>query len=363
MKVLIVTGSSGGHIFPAVALMQQLEIQENRPQALLILPQRCRGKIILPENLPVIYLPLPKLTLAFNRAAVISFGDLFKSSSECLRILLKFRPDVVVGFGSFDSLPLVFFAWFLRIKTILHEQNVLPGRANKLLAKLVDKVAVSFNQTLKYLGVSPRKVIFTGNPLRRDLKPLARRAALEYFSFPENKFTILVAGGSQGSSRINIGFINSLSGIAAPGALQVIHLSGHAERAILEECYHKLGISARVFDFLEPMQYAYSCADLAVCRSGATTVAELILFTLPAILIPYPYAYAHQSANAQVLAEAGCAVIIKDEEAQGPLLGQTVADMIRQPQKASRMRLAYQAFRSDGASAVVKLASRVFSQD
>ncbi len=351
MKVFIVTGSSGGHIFPAVSLVEELKSLDPAAQLLLLLPKRSNLSLDIPAGCAVVYSSAPRLVLAFNRACIASFWGISKAFWQDLKVLLNFKPDVAVGFGSRDSVPVIFFAWFFRIKTIIHEQNVIPGKANRLLAKLVDKVAVSFTETSAYFGAGRDKIVLSGNPLRKGLIRLERKVAAGYFGFQENKFTILVVGGSQGSSRINAGFADALSVLPGKENLQLIHLSGKQDKEFLQKRYAKAGVSAQVFEFLPQMHYAYSAADLAICRAGATTVAELIFFSLPAVLVPYPHAYAHQMSNARVLGNAGSAVVIEDAKLEPEGLRDLLARLICSEQELSRMRHSYKKFESlNGAS-------------
>jgi len=357
MKVFIVTGSSGGHIFPAVSLAEELNSLDQGTQILLLLPERSKVSLAIPAGCAIAYSSAPRLVLAFNRECVLSLWGISKASWQDLRLLLNFKPDVAVGFGSLDSLPLILFAWFFRIKTIIHEQNVIPGRANRLLAKLVDKVAVSFRQTFPYFGVSGEKIVLSGNPLRKTINRLERKVAAGYFGFQENRFTILVCGGSQGSSKINAVFADALSALPGKENLQLIHLSGKQDCELLKKRYSKEGVRAQVFDFFAQMHCAYSAVDLVICRAGATTVSELIFFGLPALLIPYPYAHAHQMANARVLEEAGCALIIEDSKLNAESLQELLGRLSSSVQELKKMRQCYKKF--ELANAASKLALEV----
>ena len=341
MKVLAITGSSGGHIFPALGFLDTLNNKHKDIDILLVLPKR---NITNPAGnfkykLNYISISSIKLSLDFkNFTAILRF---FKGSLESIVILLTFRPDVVVGFGSLVCIPMILFAWLLGMKTLIHEQNVIPGRANRFLAKFTDRIAISFAQTRDYLKDYKRKVVLTGNPIRKELKRIDKNKALDFFGFNSDKFTILVMGGSQGSHRINFGFLRAVSAIPDKSRFQVIHLAGIGDYALLKNSYKGLNINSRLFNFLESMQYAYSACDLVVSRAGATTIAEIIFFGLAAIIIPYPFAYRHQIANAKVLQTIGSGIIIQDNELDSDILSKNIENLINNPERIKAMRSYY----------------------
>ncbi len=339
MRVLVVTGSSGGHIFPAVALVQELTHSE--AQLLLALP---RGTIFDPLEIAPVqvkYLPAVNLSLKLNKKNLLGLYAFFCCAWESFKLILKFKPEVVVGFGSLNTLPLVFWAWFFRIKTIIHEQNVICGRANRLLSKLVDKVAISFSATGCGLNIAPDKIVLTGNPLRREMQLLDKRRAREFFNFKEEGFTVLVTGGSQGAQRLNAVCFEVFSAYPQKERLQVIHICGRRDLGDLKEKYAASGLRYQLFDFFPRMQYAYSASDLVICRAGATTIAELQKFKIPAILVPYPFAYAHQAANARVLEAFKAALVIDEQELTAERLSVEFARMPDDPQRLAQMRRGY----------------------
>jgi UDP-N-acetylglucosamine--N-acetylmuramyl-(pentapeptide) pyrophosphoryl-undecaprenol N-acetylglucosamine transferase len=194
--------------------------------------------------------------------------------------MFEFRPDIVIGFGTIDCLPLLLLAWIFRVKTLIHEQNVLPGRANRLLARFSDRIAISFEETREHLAAYEKKIVLTGNPIRKELEKIDRLKALGFFGFKEDKFTILVMGGSLGSQRINAAFLKAASLLTDTSGLQVIHITGIKDCELIKARYKDLNIESRVFGFLNSMQYAYSACDLVISRAGATSVTEIMFFGL-----------------------------------------------------------------------------------
>jgi len=343
-RILVITGSSGGHIFPALGLLDTLKEQNPSIETLLLLPRCSMKNQIANFKYPLRYLSFSPIRLSLDFSNIMSILRFFKGASEELSALWEFRPDVVVGFGSLVSLPLILLARAARIKTIIHEQNVIPGRANKLLAFFSNRIALSFAATKDYLKCPAEKLVVTGNPLRQEIAFIDKARARDYFRLSQDRFTILVSGGSQGSHSINGGFLKIAPLLAERYPLQVIHSSGEKDYAALQQQYQRGGIEARVYSFLRAMQYAYSASDLVISRAGATTIAELMLFKIPALLVPYPYAYKHQLANARVLADRGCAIILDDAQfAQGEgrqILGKIIGDS----KELEKMRNNYNGF-------------------
>jgi UDP-N-acetylglucosamine--N-acetylmuramyl-(pentapeptide) pyrophosphoryl-undecaprenol N-acetylglucosamine transferase len=168
MRILAVTGASGGHIYPALAFLERVKKEERVTDMLLVLPSRSIKFDFNSFSCKICYIPSARVSFSLNRKNIAAFLVFIRGAWEGLRILLKFKPDMVIGFGSIDSVSLVMAAWFFRIKTIIHEQNVLPGKANRFLAKFVDKVAISFPESKRYLCLPKGKVVLTGNPMRHN---------------------------------------------------------------------------------------------------------------------------------------------------------------------------------------------------
>lgn len=346
LKILVATGSSGGHIFPALAFLDSLSKNYPKAQTILVLPRKNKDKIkfICPGSCKVVYTSLSSVKIGFKREDIKDLLELFKCIFQTLKVLLKFQPDVVVGFGSIASVPAVMLGWLLRAKTIIHEQNVIPGKATKILAYIADKIAISFEESRVYFKGQADKIVVTGNPVRKQLIPLKKEQALDYFGLSRNKITVLVMGGSQSSHRINETFLGAVSLIKDKDKIQAIHLAGKADYESLKRWYDNSGISFALFDFLEPIHYAYSASDLALSRAGATTIAELSFFQVPAILVPYPYAQEHQFKNAKSLEEKGCAVIIKDRDLNVQVLKESLEAVISGQPGLKRMREKYTCF-------------------
>lgn len=234
---------------------------------------------------------------------------------RCLRALRDLKPDAVIGLGGYASLAPVVSALVLRIPVVILEQNIIPGKANRLLSRFADLMLCH--------GPSPktptycrdaRRLHFTGTPLRRELFSYERDKAAEFFGLSPEKITVLVLGGSQGAAAVNRAVMGCLSELAERQRnIQVIHCTGRDDYLLVKRAYEIAGVEARVFDFLDEMGAAYGMADLAVSRAGATTLAELTAKGIPTVLIPYPYgADNHQHANAMELSRRGAAVVLDE---------------------------------------------------
>jgi len=323
LKVLAVTGTSGGHIFPAQAFLEELKKEIPESEVLLIQPQKksVTKQESLENGYKINYVYMP--TVAWLKISLENIRKLIflcKGSLKSIRLLINFKPDVVIGFGSFPTVPVVLCAWFIRIKTVIHEQNVIPGRANSFLALFVDKIALSFKETVSYLSNFTSKTVITGNPLRSSLLELEKFHARSFLGLSPNKFTIFIMGGSSGSRNINAVSIEAFGAMSDRSTFQVIHLCGERDLDFLSARYRQLNIECKVYSFFDQMQYAYSASDMVVSRAGATSVTEIMFYHLPAIMIPYPYAYEHQMKNAEILRDCGLGVIIKEEEIDSVVL-------------------------------------------
>lgn len=353
MKILVVSGSSGGHIFPAVGLIEALIEKDKNLDILLVLPERNITEKINHFGYKINCIAIrPFSGVGFILKNSINGLRFLKGSWESLVILLRFKPDIVIAFGSIVCVPIVVIAYYLKIRTWIHEQNVVAGRANMLLARFADRIAISFKDTEEHLKDYKDKLIFTGNPMRRKMCLVDKKVALDFFGFSPDKFTILVMGGSQGSQRINRAFLKAISAIVDLSKIQVIHISGDRDSYLLKHSYQDLNVHSRLFSFLESMHYAYSACDLVISRAGAGTIRELIYFKIPAIIIPYPFAYAHQLANARVLEKAGCAQLIKDSELDSGKLKNTLEDLIINPDRVKIMRTQYDQFKEGNANGI-----------
>ena len=231
---------------------------------------------------------------------------------QSLGILLKFRPDCIAGFGGYGAFPVVLAACCLFFPTLIHEQNVIPGRANRILAGCVRRIAVTFTDGKKYFPA--HKTVWTGYPQHIAIPLLSKEELLKKLNLFPGWKTILVLGGSQGSRKINQEFLETIPLLKQDLDFQVIHLTGVSDYEQVKSDYKNTGISYCIFPFFDRMEEAYHVSDCVIARSGAGVVSEIAMFGLPAVFIPYPFAGGHQTANAKVLSGAGRAVILEEKD-------------------------------------------------
>ncbi len=296
MKIVLACGGSGGHIFPAVSAAE--ELKERHPKAEII--YFC-GKKRIEESI--------FKTLGQERIVRLDrkpLTDFFRA----WRVLAAEQPQLVVGFGGYASVPALAAAKCLGLKTLIHEQNVFPGRANRLLCRIADGVALSFEESRGYL---PRfkNARVTGNPIRRMVESARRKEALDFFSFSGDKKTLLVLGGSQGAESINSLFLGGLPflGKDFKERMQALHLCGKMSPTESEARCREAGFVCRAYSFFDRMDLAYSAADFSLGRAGATFLAEISARQIPAILVPYPHGDGHQRLNARVFSQTHEALV------------------------------------------------------
>ncbi|HQP10404.1 MAG TPA: UDP-N-acetylglucosamine--N-acetylmuramyl-(pentapeptide) pyrophosphoryl-undecaprenol N-acetylglucosamine transferase, partial [Candidatus Omnitrophota bacterium] len=232
------------------------------------------------------------------------------------------------------AFPAVASAILLRYLAMIHEQNAVPGRANKILAKFVKKIAISFPAAARYFN--EHKTVLTGCPCRLSQRPMDRAAIVRAFGLKDNKTTIFVFGGSQGSHSINEAFAACVPSLREILDFQAIHVSGKDDYLSLKDRYNEFGIPFALFDFLDKMEEAYHIADVVISRSGAATVSELAHFRLPSILIPYPHAQGHQRENASVLCQAGLAQMIEERDVTVSKMSEAILRILKDGKNINR---------------------------
>lgn len=308
LSIGVSCGGTGGHIFPGLATA--LELRRRGHQVRLWLAGKSIEHISVSGwNGPVATVPVEGFGKGGAPGALFGLLRMARAVAICRRMMRGDRPDALLAMGSYSSVGPVLAARMLKLPVVLHESNVIPGRAVQWLARYADHVAIHFPDTRAHLA--HHSIAVTGMPLRGEFVARADRAFAA-----EGPFTILVMGGSQGAHYLNDVASQAVTALHQSGRpLRVIHLAGFTDESMVRQRYAAAGIAAEVHGFLRDMQSAYHSADLAVCRSGAASCAELAAQGLPALLIPYPAAARdHQMANARALQAAGAADIIPQAE-------------------------------------------------
>jgi UDP-N-acetylglucosamine--N-acetylmuramyl-(pentapeptide) pyrophosphoryl-undecaprenol N-acetylglucosamine transferase len=287
---------------------------------------------------PVVTVPAEGLPSGFSLRALRATLKLLRAALACRARMRSERPDALLAMGSYASVGPVLAALWLGVPVILHEANVLPGRAVSLFSRWAAALAASFEETRFYLKRDD--VVITGMPLRPELEEAALRAAVERPRHDE--FTVLVTGGSRGAHRLNDIAAAALAEIHRRGhRIRAYHLTGFADEDAVRKVYAEADVPHAVYAFTADMAPLYAAADLAVCRSGAATCAELSVFAVPALLVPYPFAANdHQTVNARALEKAGAAVVVPERDLGVPWLVDYIVDGIRTPARLARMSAA-----------------------
>jgi UDP-N-acetylglucosamine--N-acetylmuramyl-(pentapeptide) pyrophosphoryl-undecaprenol N-acetylglucosamine transferase len=332
---VIACGGTGGHLFPGIAVAEVL--RDRGHKVMLLVSEKEIDALALSgrANFQFEKLPTVGLPSAFSPGILGFVRRFYESLSICRSIYRKFKPEVVLGMGGFTSTAPVLAGRMRGISTFIHESNAVPGKANRLTARMVRAVMLGFKECAPFFPKAQTEV--TGTPIRTELKRLDRQVAQQKLGLRDELPTLLVMGGSQGASGINQAMIKSLPFLHGL-PLQVIHLSGARDERLVADNYRRENILAYVAAFHHRMEEVYSTADFLVARAGAASLAEFAAYSLPGILIPFPYAADdHQTRNAEIYARAHAAILIKESELSGELLARKIRELIENPEQIRQM--------------------------
>jgi UDP-N-acetylglucosamine--N-acetylmuramyl-(pentapeptide) pyrophosphoryl-undecaprenol N-acetylglucosamine transferase len=344
MKAVITGGGTGGHIYPALAVADELK---KRGWEILYLGSdyRMEAEIVPKAGFEFKALPVRPLPRNISTKILSSLFYNTKSFFKALKIIKNFKADIVIGTGGFVAGPVVLAGALLRKKTVIHEQNAYPGITNKLLAKVVDKVCLNFPESADYLKTKAAKIEITGNPVRPKILNVKRQKAYRELNLNPKLKTILITGGSLGAEVINQNIIE-LYKYSVKNQIQILHLSGKSNYQQLLDKLEKNNLDPgnkliNVIDYLDEMEYALAAADLIIARAGATGLAEITSCAKASILIPFAAAAEnHQLVNARALEQNEAAVVIEESELNGNLLLKKVKMIIENENKLKSMSLA-----------------------
>ncbi len=332
MRLIIAGGGTGGHLFPGIALATALQRKDPATQVLFIGTSRLLDQQTLAgQGFELAALDCGGVKGLGNIAKLRSLLMMPGAVLDALRILRRFRPDLVFGVGGYVTGPVLIAAWLLRIPIGIHEQNSVPGLANRWAGKLADRICISLPCVPPF---PPAKTVQTGNPVRQEI--LAAAGQQKQLA---EKMIVLVLGGSQGAHRVNILMMEAMEKLAeSPLSLQLIHQTGATDQEMVAQCYQRLGIEAEVVPFIRDMAQVYSRADLVVSRAGATTLAELAVMGLPSLLIPYPYAADnHQVTNGEYYKKSGGCLVLEESGLTGEILARTISEHLHNREELHTM--------------------------
>src|SRR5215203_1917230 len=356
MRVLIAAGGTGGHIYPGIAVAQEIMRRDSSSKVHFVGTARGLETRLVPQagfELSLIESAgLKNVSLGARVRGVVVLPKSFMSARKLMR---AFQPDVVVGAGGYVSGPVVLTAAMTKRPTLVMESNALPGWTNRVLARFVDRAAVSFEQALPYFR---GKAKVTGNPVRR-----------EFFEIPPKqrepgKFSLLVFGGSQGARAINEAMMAALPKLKeVPVELRIKHQTGPADFEKVRGGYEAAGWTGRadVRKYLDDMVARFAESDLVVCRAGATTTAELIAAGKASLMVPFPFAADdHQRKNAEALERAGASRMVLQQDATGERLAHEIGEWVENPARVTQMEAAARTLaRGDAAQAAVDLMEKL----
>jgi len=326
-KILICGGGTGGHLYPALAIIEYIKDKYSLCELLFIGTERGLGRELIPQS-GVNYKTVKSCGLILDGSISRKILNIIKflysltlGFLQSFKIVLKFKPDIILGMGGYICAPVLSAGIFMGRKIALHEQNYIPGRLNSFFSRFARYIFISFSDTDKYFKVKKNKIIFTGNPVRKavgqlkNIKPEFKKWGLE-----KGRFTIIAFGGSLGAEKINNMVINLYNYFKDNDKIQILLICGSrfynqlvkSEKNIIES---KGKFILKIFPYISEMQEIYRISDVIISRAGANTISEIIECNIPSILIPYPYAVAnHQFYNADFLARKGKAILIEDKD-------------------------------------------------
>ncbi|MDG4475917.1 undecaprenyldiphospho-muramoylpentapeptide beta-N-acetylglucosaminyltransferase [Thiovibrio frasassiensis] len=323
MRMIVTGGGTGGHLFPGIAVAEEMLRRFPEGKILFVSTDRAIDNKALAgrsfAKKAIACLPIKGKSLW---GTIRSVAQLPISLWQALRIVGGFKPQLVLGVGGYVTGPVVLAAHLMGVKTCIHEQNSIPGMANRMLGKIVDQVYISIPGSEDFFPKG--KSVLTGNPVRAELLATAAQKKEQ-----GAEKTVLVLGGSQGAHRVNALMVEALTAHQSGESVRVHHQTGNSDEAWVRKAYEEAGVPAQVSAFITEMAVAYRDADLVVSRAGATTLAELAVLGKPAILIPYPYAADdHQTTNAAYLVRGGAAVMFQERDLDGSKLRETILGLL-----------------------------------
>ncbi len=356
---IIAGGGTGGHVMPALALGEELRRQSE--EVLFIGSEKGLENKLVPEaGFRLACLPSRQVMGQGLAGKLRAALGLIPTTFRAMQILRKENAKLVLSVGGYAAVPSVLAAFLLRVPLALVEPNAIPGRANRLAARLAGRIFLCFESAMTKLGgySSNTRIHVTGVPLRRALVEAFRKNGTRRKA--ESPLHLFVFGGSQGARQINSALVDALA-LLPPSSLKIVHQTGPGELERVKSAYAAAGLSeafeTELIPFEPDMLSRYRWADLVLCRSGAMTVAELTLAQLPALFVPYPYAADdHQRANAVELEKAGAGRILESADLSGEALAQILSQFIEDPSQLERMSTeAARLAQSDAATRILRI--------
>jgi UDP-N-acetylglucosamine--N-acetylmuramyl-(pentapeptide) pyrophosphoryl-undecaprenol N-acetylglucosamine transferase len=338
MKLLIGGGGTGGHIYPGLALARYALAFNNENEVLFVGSEAgLENKIVPSAGFKLVTIPARGFQRSFKNFSRV-IGSLIGGIRVAGKVIDEFNPDVILGTGGYVAAPLMIAAVIKRKPTVVHEQNAIPGLANRLLAPFVSRVCISFVETGSKMTRFSR-IIHTGNPRSTEVSRLSRNEGCRYLGLEPGRIIILIYGGSRGALVINQVVIEYLKNFKLPESVSLVFVTGEIYYRDVAAQLKPLPRQVALYPYLEQMPEALAAADLAVTRSGATTLAELTALGIPALLIPSPNVVNnHQYYNAKILADAEAAILIEEKDFNRERLAQEINRLVQEPEIRAKMK-------------------------
>ncbi len=347
MKVIVSAGGTGGHIYPALAIINKIKEMEPNSEILYIGTHNRMEKDIIPKQ----GIPFKQIEIyGFNRKHLTknfkTIKCLYNSYKECKKIIKEFKPDIVIGVGGYVTAPVIYAAHKLKIKTFIHEQNSVAGASNKFLSKYANLIGVSFKSSLKEFPLN--KTIFTGNPCSENAiktKPCLKKQ----FNLSENKKLVLFVMGSLGSTKINE-FLKKTMSLFKNKDYEVLFVTGVNSYEEIKN----LPNNVKVVPYVDNLTCIMKKTDLMVSRAGASTLSEIIALNIPSILIPSPYVpNNHQVKNALDLINNDACILIEEKDLKGDILVRTIDSIINDENKLKKIKNNLNSLKIDGSATII----------
>lgn len=317
MKVLITAGGTGGHIYPALSIINKIKELEPNSEFIYIGTHDRMEKDIIPEhNINYIGIEIYGLSKKDMLRNIKNLSLIVKAYNKCKKIMKDFKPDVVIGVGGYVTYPVILAAHSLKIKTFIHEQNSIPGKSNKMLEPLVDKIGISFKESVSFFK-DKNKLVYTGNPCSENALE-AKEIKKSEFSLKNYKKLVLVVSGSLGSNVINEKMIDFLNNVSEK-KYEVLYVTG--KNYYEEFNKNKFSDNVHIVPFIENMSGLLKNVDVIISRAGASSISEILALNIPSIIIPSPYvANNHQYYNALSLKENNACIMIEEKDLNKDIL-------------------------------------------
>ena len=329
MKLFISAGGTGGHIFPGIAVAEAFAAQAGNEAVFIGTPYGLEDAIIPRYGFRLLHIKARQFIGQSMIKKIATMMGVLTGICVAIFLIKREKPDAVLGMGGFTSVPVVLAAALLGVPSFIHEQNVQPGLANRLLSRFVKGTFISFDATREYLN--GKRVLHTGNPLRTRLTRADGAAG-------KSGFGLFIFGGSRGARSINDSVLAILPRMEEHKNLTMYHQTGPEDFARVKRGYEGSGVAHEVFPFTDDMERYYGLSDVVISRAGASTIFELAFFKKAAILIPYPYsAGGHQWKNATYVENGGGGYVIGDDEASGERLYNAVSHLMHEPELIKEM--------------------------